>query len=120
MAVLVVQKPELSPTATTLAFASGTAAGDSFPNTGIEYVHVVNTGSTQKIITFDSPGTCSFALAANAAHDLAGLVPPVASAPSNRKVFGPFPRTRFNDGNERVVITIDDASGITLAVQSAQ
>jgi len=118
MAILPVQRPDMSPTGSALVFASATSAGDSFPNTGSEFVHVVNTGTVAKNITFDSPNTCSFGLAAHAAHDNVGLVAPLASAPSNRKVFGPFPTTRFNDANSRVQITYDDPSGVTIAVQS--
>jgi hypothetical protein len=116
MAILTVQRPVLGASGVTLSFSSATSAGDSFANTGVEYVHIVNTGAA-RTVTFDSPGTCSFALAANAAHDTIVSVPPAASAPDNRKVVGPFPTTRFNDGNSRVQITYDDASGITLAVQ---
>jgi hypothetical protein len=118
MAILSVQKPALSASGVTLSFASATSAGDSFPNTGIEFVHIVNTGA-QRTVTFDSPATCSFGLAAGSQHDQVVTVPPAASAPDNRKIVGPFPAGRFNDGNGRVQITYDDASGITLAVQAA-
>ena len=119
MAILPVQKPVLGASGVTLAFTSATSAGDSFPNTGVEFVHVVNTGSVAKSITFDSPGTCSFGATAAANHDQVLALPPVASAPDNRKTLGPFPTTRFNDGNNRVQIAYDDASGVTLAVQSS-
>lgn len=119
MAILTVQGPILSgTTGRTLAFSSATSAGDSFPNTGVEQVQILNSGSSPKTITFDSPGTCTFGLSASAAHDHAVTVPGTTGAPNNRVVVGPFPRGRFNDGNERVNMTYDDASGVTLAVQS--
>lgn len=120
MAVFTVQKPVLSTSGTALAFSSATSAGDSFPNTGIEFVHVVNAGSAPRTITFDSPGTCSFGVANNSGHDVAMVVPGTTGAPNNRVVVGPFPRGRFNDTNNRVQITYDDPSGVTLAVQSVQ
>lgn len=116
MAILTVQSPALGASGAALTFASATSAGDSFPNTGSEIVHIINTGAA-KVVTFDSPNTCSFGAAAASAHDQAVSIPPVASAPDNRKQIGPFPTGRFNDGNGRVQITYDDASGVTIAVQ---
>ncbi len=118
MAILTVQRPVLSTSGTTVGFTSATSIGDSFPNTGIEFVHVVNTASSPRTITFDSPGACTFGVSANAAHDIAMVVPGTTGAPNNRVMAGPFPRGRFNDTNGRVQITYDDPSGVTLAVQA--
>lgn len=120
MAILTVQKPTLGVVGATLTLAAAAAGGDSFPNTGVEYFHIVNSHATlARTVTFDSPGTCSFGLAANALHDVAVVVPGVDMAPANRVVVGPFPRSRFNDGNERVQVTYS-ASGadVTVAVQA--
>lgn len=118
MAILTVQKPALA--GATLQLVAAAAGGDSFPNTGVEYFHILNSHATlARTVTFDSPGTCTFGLAANAAHDVAVVVPGVASAPANRVVIGPFPVGRFNDGNSRVQVSYSDAAAdLTVAAQS--
>jgi len=119
MAILAVQKPVLA--GATLSLAAAAAGGDSFPNTGVEYFQILNSHATlPRTVTFDSPGTCNFGLAANAAHDMAVVVPGVSGAPANRVVIGPFPVGRFNDGNSRVQVTYSDAAAdLTVAVQGA-
>lgn len=117
MAIFEIQKPSLA--GAPLLFESATPAGDWFPNTGVEFVQVVNGGPVARTVTFQAPGTCSFG-ATHAAHNAVVTVPPVDEAPDNRRVVGPFPTTKFNDGNNRVQITYDDASGVTLAVQASQ
>lgn len=114
MAVLTVQKPVVAGVALTMAAAA--AGGDSFPNTGVEFLQVTNAHATDpRTITFDSPGTCNFGLAANAAHDQAVVV-----AALTTKVIGPFPTPRFNDGNNRVQVTYSDsAANLTVAAVAA-
>lgn len=119
MAILTVQRPTLGTTGATLALVAAAAGGDSFPNTGVEFFQILNSHATlARTVTFDSPGTCSFNVAANAAHDMAVVVPGVTGAPANRVLVGPFPTTRFNDGNARVQVTYSDAAAdLTVAVQ---
>jgi hypothetical protein len=118
MSILTVQKPGAA--GATLALAAASAGGDSFPNSGVEWFHVLNSHATApRTVTFDSPGTCSFGLAANPAHDLAVVVPGLDQAPNNRVVIGPFPTGRFNDGNNRVQVSYSNAAAdLTVAVQS--
>jgi len=120
MAVLTVQRPTLATTGATLALSAAAAGGDSFANTGVEYFRIKNAHATDpRTVTFDSPGTCSHGLAANAAHDVAVVVPGAASAPLNEVVVGPFPVKRFNDTNSRVQVTYSDsAADLTVAAQS--
>lgn len=119
MAVLAVQRPSLTDPATTLSLVAAGAAGDSFINTGIEFFHVLNSHATvSRTVTFDSPGTCNFGLAANAAHDMAMVVPGVSGAPANRVIIGPFPTGRFNDAGGSVQVTYSAAGAdLTVAVQ---
>lgn len=114
MAILTVQRPSLTGQAFTLAAAA--AGGDSFPNTGVEYFHIRNAHATNpRTVTFDSPGTCTFGLAANAAHDAAVVVSALTTL-----IIGPFPIGRFNDGNNRVQVTYSDsAADLTVGVQAA-
>lgn len=118
MAILTVQKPAIA--GATLSLAAAAAGGDSFPNTGVEYFQILNSHATlSRTVTFDSPGTCSFTVAAHASHDAAIVVPGVTAAPANRVVIGPFPRGRFNDANERVQVTYSDSGAdLTVGVQA--
>lgn len=118
MAILTVQRPTAA--GATLTLAAAAAGGDSFVNLGVEYFQVLNSHATlSRTVTFDSPGTCNCALANNAAHDLAVVVPGVSAAPANRVIIGPFAMPRFNDANGRVQVTYSDAAAdLTVAAQA--
>lgn len=118
MANLTIQKPLLA--GAPLVLASAAPAGDWFPNTGVEFVLLVNAGAAERTVVFAAPGMCSFGSADALAHGARVVVPPVGSAPDNQRLVGPFPTTRFNDSNNRVQIAYDNASGVTLAVQASQ
>ena len=109
MAVLPILRPSL--TGTPVAWVSLSPAGDAFPNTGQEWVLVVNSGTTARTLTFAAPGACSFGVAGHA-HDVPVVVPP----DNTPLLIGPFATTRFNDGNNRVQLTVDDVSDLRLAV----
>lgn len=111
MAILSVQKPSIAGTVRT--FANAAVGGDSFPNTGVEFVVIKNNhASAPRTVTFDSPGQCSFGAAANAAHDQ-----PVIVAAQTERLAGPFSKARFNDANGRVAMTYSDAAAdIQIAV----
>lgn len=110
MAILTVVTPDVN--GEDPGFATAAAGGDSFPNTGKEFVHIKNANATlARTVTFDSPGTCSFNLAANAAHDQAVSIPA-----SSQRVIGPFPPGRFNDTNGRVQMTYSSEADLTIAV----
>jgi hypothetical protein len=109
MAVLSVQVPTTAgPTFTAAAAAVG---GDSFVNTGVEFFYVKNGSGGALTVTFDSPGTCSFGLAASASHDLA-----VSVGAGVEKIIGPFPRDRFSDANGSVQVTYSGVTSLTVAV----
>jgi hypothetical protein len=110
MAILSVQKP--APGGLDITFAAAAGGGDSFPNTGKEFFLAKNASGGAITITFDAPGTCSFGLAANAAHDVAGAV----AMTNGERIFGPFPPAQFNDGNGRVQVTYSGVTSLTVAV----
>jgi hypothetical protein len=104
MATLVAANPSLTGGDATLVSASPT--GDQFQNSGTEVLRVRNVHATApRTITVDSPGTCSFGLAANAAHDAVIVV-----AANTEELIGPFPTGRFNTSAGMVVITYSDAA----------
>lgn len=110
MAALSVQRPSVAGVARTMAACA--AGGDSFVNSGREFLHVTNAHATlARTVTVDSPGTCSFAVAANAAHDAV-----VSIAALTTKIIGPFPVDRFG---ETCAITYSDAAAdLSIAVLS--
>ena len=109
MALLTVQLPTLSgPTFTAAAAAGG---GDTFANTGAEYFYINNAGVGSITVTFDSPGTCSFNVTANAAHDTV-----VSVGAGVAKIIGPFPKIRFNDTSDIVSVTYSGVTSVTVAV----
>lgn len=104
MATLSVQNPSAG-TAITMTSAS---ASDQFSNNGKVALMVVSTDAGSCTITFDSPGTCNFGAAANAAHDLA-----VTVAAGATKVIGPLDPARFNDGSDMCIFT-SSVTGATI------
>lgn len=109
MAVLTPKTPVLAG----LVFAGAAAAGggDSFANTGIEFFYANNASGGAITITFDSPNTCNFNVAANAAHDDAVVV-----SAGTAQIIGPFPPGRFNDGSGNVQVTYSGVTSLTVAV----
>lgn len=109
MAVLTPLVPTIAgPLLGAVAAAGG---GDSFSNTGRELFYIKNGGGGSINVTFDSPATCSFALAANAAHDTV-----VAVGPAEERLIGPFPAVRFNDGSGNVLVSYSGVTSVTVAV----
>lgn len=109
MAALTPVTPSLTGPSTAMVAAAG--GGDTFQNTGKEYFLIRNADAAPHDVTFDSPGTCDFAAAANAAHDNVVTVPA-----GEQRIIGPFPVTRFNDGNGNVSVTYSAVTSVTVAV----
>lgn len=112
MALLSAQTPGLAGVAFTPAAAD--VGGDSFVNTGVEFLYVNNADAAPINVTIDSPGTCSFNVAANAAHDIVVAVPA-----GEERIIGPFPTGRFNDGNNQAQVTYSAVANVTVAVLKA-
>jgi hypothetical protein len=102
MAVLSVQSAALAGSAVTYAAAG--VAGDSFPNTGQEALHVKNGGIAPITVTIDSPTLCNQGFA----HDLAVAVPN-----GSDRIIGKFPKDRFGT---TVAVTYSDDTDVTVAV----
>lgn len=101
----------VTPTVAGVLFGAVAAAGggDSFPNTGREYFYCKNGGGGGINVTFDSPGTCDFGLAAAAAHDAV-----IAVGAGEERIIGPFPVTpRFSS---TVAVTYSGVTSVTVSV----
>jgi hypothetical protein len=102
----------------TLTFAAANVSGDSFSNGGTEILLIKNANAANCTVTVDSPVTCNFGTANNAAHDLTIVCAGNASAPVITRI-GPFSKVRFDDVNSRVQITYDTVTDVTVAVTRA-
>lgn len=105
MAVLTVQ--QIARAGIVPSFAAAAGGGDSFPNTGSEYVEVVNGDVADKTVTFVTPNTVD---------SLAIADRPEVVAAGTRQKFGPFPTGTYNDSNDRVGITYSAVTNLTIGV----
>lgn len=110
MAVLTVVKiVNTAPTAETLTPAAG--GGDSFPNTGKEFLAVKNAGGGAITVTVVAQGdACNRGVAATTAHDK------TFSIPNDSAIYllGPFPTAFFNDVNGRAQVTYSGVTSVTV------
>ena len=89
------------------AYVAASSGGDQFINDGKTYVHIKNGGAGAIVATFNSIAPCDQGFD----HDIAISVP----VGEERKV-APFGKPRFNDTAEKVAITYDDVSSVTIGV----
>jgi hypothetical protein len=111
MALLTPKTPVLA--GLLLGAVAANVGGDTFANTGKEFFYIKNGGGGAITVTFDSPGTCVFGLAANSAHDNA-----VSVGAGEEKIIGPFPTVRFNDASGLVSASYSGVGTVTVAVLS--
>lgn len=111
MAALTTQKPSAAGVAVT--YAACNAGGDTFVNTGREFIHVKNASGGALTVTISSGSNkCSFGIA-NAAHDLA-----VSVGAGSDKMIGPFDKDRFNDTSGNVNLSYSGVTSLSIAVLS--
>lgn len=91
-------------------FAAVTAGGDEFVNSGRHYIAVINAhGADPRTVTINSQALCNQGVD----HDIAVVI----TAGEDEKIFGPFPKDRFNDSDGKVQITYSDSGAdLTIAV----
>jgi hypothetical protein len=100
-----------TPQSQTLVAAAG--GGDSFPNSGREYLAVKNAGAGSITLTIVASGgnPCNFGFPATPTHDLVYTIPNDSAV----HIFGPFLPATYTDGNGRVQITYSGVSSVTIA-----
>ena len=86
------------------------SGGDEFVNSGRHYISVINAhGADPRTVTINSQINCNQGVD----HDIAIVI----TAAQDEKIFGPFPKDRFNDADGKVQITYSDsAADLTIAV----
>lgn len=83
------------------------AGGDSFANTGKEFIEVKNGGAGAITVTLDVQTTLD---------GMAITDPTVSIAAGATKIIGPFPTHIFNDSNSRVNVTYSAVTSVTVKV----
>ncbi len=91
-------------------YGACSAGGDEFVNTGKIVIHIKNAhADTARTVTIDTYTPCNYGL--DTEHDVAVEIAGQAEA-----VIGPFPKSRFNDGDGRVQITYSTEADLSIAV----
>lgn len=104
MAVLSVIQVTRSGVADTLVAAD--SEGDSFPNTGREWLEISNGGGAP--VTLNIAGVVD-------GQTVAALRSYSIAAGARRKI-GPFPTSLYNDTNDRVALSYSGVSSVTVGV----
>jgi hypothetical protein len=94
--------------ATPMAAAAG--GGDSFANTGNEFLKVTNGGGSSINVTIVAQAACSDYGVSNAAHDIVVAVPN-----GQTRDIGPINPKVYNDANGRAQITYSGVTTVTVA-----
>jgi hypothetical protein len=108
MAVLTVNTINRDSVNLTALLAAAGAAGDSFPNTGIEFVIIKNTNAATRTITMDVQTTVDGLAVTDKSFTL--------EATTGFRIFGPFSTSIYNDANSRVNLTYSTNTDVTVAV----
>lgn len=87
------------------------ASGDSFLNDGRVLLYIENSDGSSHTCTLDDPNSPTPEGAVSANPDAVLTI-----ANGAKKVFGPFPRSRFNDADGLVQMTWSSTTGMTWAV----
>lgn len=106
MAAITVVTPSAAGAA--IAFVAASGGGDTATWYNDLCLHVKNADASDKTVTIDCPGTCSFGLAANAAHDLAVTV----AAGTEKIIF--LGDEKFKQSNGTVSITYSAVTSVTV------
>jgi|CryBogDrversion2_11_1035321.scaffolds.fasta_scaffold00026_17 hypothetical protein len=86
---------------------SAGGSGDSFPNTGYEYVYVKNASGSSVTVTLVYQSTVDGQTITNRT---------VSVPASAGRLIGPFPTTYYNDSNARMNLTYSSATSVSVAV----
>lgn len=88
-------------------YAAAAAGGDEFVNDGARFVHVKNDDASAKVVTLETQATV----------DGLAVTDRTVSVPAGEDRFiGPFPTGTYNDADNKLQITYDDVTSVTIAV----
>ncbi len=93
-----------------LTMASAAAGGDTFTNTGIELLLIINGSGSPITLTVTTPQTVD-SEADLAVADLAIVIPA-----GEQHLIGPFPKAHYNNSSDQVSLSYSAVTSVTLAV----
>lgn len=96
----------ISQTGIAPTFVAASVGGDTFRNTGSNFLHVKNGGASPVTVTIDSVEKCSHGFD----HDLT-----VTVAAGADKIVGPLQVKRFNNESGQVSVTYSGVTTVTVA-----
>lgn len=109
MAVLTVTTIDRNGQNLTTLDVAAAGGGDSFANTGSEFLYLNNASGGAIVVTLDVIATVD-------SQRTAAVTDPTVSVPAgNAMVIGPFPTGIYNDGNDRMNVTYDGVTSLTVA-----
>lgn len=88
------------------AFVAASVGGDTFRNTGSNFLHVKNGGASSVTVTIDSVEKCSHGFD----HDLT-----VSVAAGAERIIGPLQEKRFNNDSGHVSVSYSGVTTVTVA-----
>lgn len=89
------------------SYASAAGGGDEFVNTGEEFIHIKNGDGSSHTVTIETP---------NLVDGLAIADRAVAIPGGEERMIGPFPTSTYNDANQKVQLTYDAVTSVTIAI----
>ena len=92
--------------------SAASADGNTFTNTGYEFVEVINADASPTTVTIDVYPSGG----GGAPEGLTTTDPTVVVAAGTRKKFGPFRKRLYNNGSEKVKVTCSNVTSVTVAV----
>lgn len=108
MAVLTVSNVNRTGLDLASALVAADVAGDSFPNTGVEYIVFKNTNAATRVITMVLQATADGQAGTSKTYTIA--------ATTGYAILGPFPTSIYNDTNNRMNFTYSAVTNLTVAV----
>jgi hypothetical protein len=104
VADLIVQNISLGGVSPT--FSAADSLGDTFDNGGKTFLHVKNGDTVSHTVTINSTKPCNYGFD----HDES-----VSVAAGDEQLIGPFNSVRFNDQNNKVNVSYDAVTSVTVA-----
>jgi hypothetical protein len=88
-------------------YVAAAEAGDSFANTGDEFIHIKNGAGDPYVVTIATPATVD---------GLAVADRTVSIPAGEERMIGPFPSNTYNDSTGKVQLTYDGIVSVTIAI----
>jgi hypothetical protein len=88
-------------------YAACAGGGDDFVNSGKDFIHIKNGHTSPQTVTINSQAACNQGFD----HDIA-----VEVTNGEERLIGPFPKDRFNNASDKVLLTYSGVTALTIAI----